>query len=371
MGNKFVERLKKKNNALTQELDPFASVIRTPSPSLNWCFGNTWGLPLGMTLVLWGKPKAGKSLVSNYLTGNVHQQWPEGIVVKFDTEMRDRGQLSRDKASVYGIDRDRYVTYEVNSPDAVFDFITGDIASECEAGADIKMVIIDSITGIKGRREMNRDSIMNQTIGDHALTVQEGLKSILGVQRKYNFSVVLTAHARAEMNLWEIKKGHTTKMQASFGVQHHSEYFLMVDKNDTAAGRSNELGESYADESRKDLKDKAEQTGHKIRCWMQESSVGPKNRTAEFALDYSRGIIETHEEIFRLGLRWGAIQKPNNVTYQIGDSAFRGKKECIEGLRDSTELQQLVLTTLMSMENRIRQDISDEEAVSQLSQAPE
>lgn len=346
MSKDYMKQLQKLEGAVVNQYDPFAHVIQTPSPSVNFCFGNSWGLPQGFSLVLYGPPKGGKSLICNAMIGQLHRDDPEAVVIKFDTEFRELGQLTDEKCKMWGIDRNRYVVYQVNSPAMVFDRIEKDIASMCQDGAPIKMVIIDSIQGIQGRRSMNAESIDVQQIGDHALTIQEGLKRINSVQHTCKFGLVLTCHIRAEMDMLEQRRGNKVKMAASFGLQHHGDYFMFVEPNRTKEGRTGVLGQEFRDETLTDLNDNAERTGHKIRVCMKDSSLGPKGRVGEFTLDYHKGIIDVHEEVFLLGVARGVIEHPNNLTYAFGDKKWSGKPATVEAIRDSNELQSAILTEL-------------------------
>lgn len=351
----WLEKLQKLEGAITEDYNPFNHVIRTPCPSVNFCFGNSHGLPLGYSMVLWGPPKAGKTVICNGMIGQLHQDDPDAIAVKFNTEFRERGQLKDRDYANYGIDRDRYIAYEVNAPALVFDRIQNDIAAMCQEGAPIRLIIVDSITGIQGRREMDSESIDKQQIGDHALTIQTGLKRILPTIRKYNIALVLTAHARAELDMWEIKRGHKTKMQASFGVQHVCEYFMMVEKNATAEGRKDLQGRPFINETIRDLKGDGEMSGHKVQVWMQDSSMGPKDRSGEFTIDYARGIINTHEEVFLLGTECGIIERPNNLVYKFGGFEWKGKPAMLNALEADTELQRSIVKELkrIDLEGRI------------------
>lgn len=340
----LMAKLQKLEGAVTSRANTFAQTIQAPSPSVNFTYGNTWGLPLGFTQVLFGPPKGGKTVICNSMIGQLHKDYPDAVAIKFDTELRERGQMTPEQAELWGIDLDRYLCYSVNSPDMIFDRIEKEIAAACEEGLDVKLVIIDSITGIQGRRAMNADTIMTQQIGDLALTLQEGFKRILPVQRKHNFSVILTAHVRAEMDMQEQMRGNKFKMAASFGVQHYAEYFTFVEPLRTKEGRTDLLGRKFEDDRVSDLNDNAEKTGHKIRVTMKDSSLGPKGRVGVFTLDYRKGIISTHEEVFLLGVNRGVIEKrSNNRIYCFGGREWNGKEAMIEALRSDTDLSRAVL----------------------------
>lgn len=343
MAKDWMKLLQKHEGAVVEEYDPFSHIVRTPSPSVNFCFGNTHGLPQGFTLALYGPPKGGKSVLCNAMIGQMHKDDPEAIAIKFNTEMREMGQLTVEQAKVWGIDRSRYMAYDVNQPELIFDFIEKEVNAYCQEGMPLRLVVIDSITAIQGRRAQNADSILTQQIGDHALTIQDGLKRILAIQRKHKLAVILTAHVRAEMDQLEKMRGNNTKMAASFGVKHHAEYFMMVEPWNSKEGKTDLLGNKLEDESLTDTMGGAERIGHKIRVCMKDSSLGPKGRVGVFTLDYHKGIVNVHEEVFLLGVNRGVIERPNNMTYAFGGKKWAGKPAMLDALKEDTSLREAIL----------------------------
>lgn len=312
---------------------------------MNFTFGKGHGLPRGLTLALGGPPKGGKTLLAKSFIGQLHRDDPQAYALKFNTEFRELGQATpKEDQEVWGIDPSRYVSFEVNSPMLVFDRIEKDIAALCEDGMPLGLVIIDSITGIQGRRAMNADTIETQQIGDLALTLGEGFKRILPVQRKYGFGVILTCHIRAEMDLLEQKRGNKWKMALPLAVQHYAEYSMFIEANRNKEGRTDLSGNEFRDAKLKDLNDNSEQTGHKIRVKMKDSSCGPKGRMGEFTLDYRRGLVNVHEEVFLLGVGRGVIVRPNNLAYSFGEQKWIGKPAALAAIQGSYELQRAILT---------------------------
>jgi RecA/RadA recombinase len=342
--------LQKLDGAIIEDYDPFAHVIQSPSPSFNFIFGKSWGLPQGFTMALAGPPKGGKTILCNLMAGQLHKDDPDALVIKFDTELREVGQMTARDLNMYGIDKNRYLAYGVNSPSQIFDRIEKDIAAKCQDGAPIKLIIIDSLFGIQGRRSENADSIDVQQIGDHALTIQEGLKRILKVQRDNKIALILTTQVRAEMDQLEQKRGNKIKMQAPFAVQHYCEYFVFVEQNRNKEGRSDLSGNEFLDDTLGDIQDNSERTGHKIRIQMKDSSLGPKGRRAEFTLDYNLGIVNVFEEIFLLGLHRGVIEKPNNVSYVYKDRKWAGKQAILDTLKEDVTLQAKIIEDLKRMD---------------------
>ena len=342
-GNKWMTRLAKLDGAVTDRRSIHSQVIDTPSPSVSFCFGQNHGLPLGYTLVLYGPPKSGKSLISSMMIGRLHQADPEAIVARFSTEMRERAQMDENGMKLWGIDPERYIGIETNTPDGVFDTIEHKLAAMCQEGMPLKLVIIDSINSIQGKRALGNDSILDNTIGDLALTIGEGLKRILAVQRKHNFALILVAQVRSELDATERMRGNTTKMAASWALQHHAEYFMAVDQDRTKAGRSSLDGKEFIDDNVADVLDRGDKTAHKIRCTMKDSSLGPKGRSGVLTFDYKRGVINQHEEVFLLGVNRGVIQKPNQLTYSFNGRSWKGQQATLDALKNEKELYDDVL----------------------------
>lgn len=159
-------------------------------------------------------------------------------------------------------------------------------------------------------------------------------------------ALIMTAHVRAEMDALEQKRGNKTRMAASFGLQHHTEYFLYVERNRNKEARADILGNEFKDGELADMAGNEDVTAHKIRAIMKANSMGPAGRTGEFTLDYNRGIINTHEEVFLLGINRGIIDRPNNRTYVFGGKEWNSKEAAVNALRDYPEVAQEILKEL-------------------------
>jgi RecA/RadA recombinase len=332
--NKWMKELSALDGAVNKEYNPFLreNIIRSDSPSLNWIFGKGSGIPRGYSAVFFGEPKAGKSLISNLFAGALHKQDPEAMVIKFNTEMREEGQM----ADYWGIDSDRYIAYNVNKAEDIFDRIVKDINDMCNDGMPLKMIIIDSLQGIQGMREAQADSVTNQQIGDSALTIQKGLKAILPILRKHRISFIATSHVRA--NLDAGMYGPKMKMAGAWAQKHFFEYFVEVKRDNSKDGKMDVLGKSFENEGVKDFKGNKERTGHKIYVTMAESSTGVAGRSGEFTLNYTEGLINIEEEVFNIAKNLGLVEQPNNRTYVVDGKSFTSKADFYNALKSDPEM---------------------------------
>jgi len=326
--------LLKVNGAIVEKNNPFNDVVTSHSPSLNWIFGNTHGAPCGYTTVFWGPPKGGKTLIINDFISKLHQDDLEAMVIRFDTE--HRAELQR---NFYNVDDDRLLTIQTNNPMDVFDTIEKSIAAEIQNKKKIKIVVIDSLNAIRGRRSFNSDSIESLTIGDLALTLQEGFQRILPIIRYHKIALLCTVQARAEMDQGEKMRGKVIKPAISKGVYHLCEYIVKVEE------RQNKDSQ-IVDEDKTDMAKKGAIIGHKIKAVMEHSSCSPKGRAAEFTIDYKKGIINIGEEVATLGINQQIFVRPNNRTYEFEDKVFHSRDSLNDSLENDLDLRNKVIETL-------------------------
>lgn len=332
MANKWMKQLSSMEGAVDKEYNPFAeeNVLKSTSPSLNWTFGKGSGLPFGYGVILYGPPKSGKSLISNLFAGALHKQDPEAMAMKFNTELREAGQMS----DYWGIDQDRYIAYDVNEPELIFDRIKNEIKPMLDEGMPLKLIIIDSLQQIQGVKQGNRESMTHHIMGDKARTIQDGLELILPIIRRHRIALICTAHIRANFDAGMY--GPKERMSGGHAQKHYFEYFMEVKKDGSAESK-------IEDDSIKDFKGKKEIIGHKIFVKMSESSVGVAGRTGQFTLSYDKGLINTAEEIATLAKTLNLVEMPNNRTYIVGDKKYSSKAEFFQALEQDEELAQSLL----------------------------
>jgi len=341
MAKNFLERLLKVEHAVNPQahFNPHDYVLESPSPSFNFMFGNAHGMAQDSTMMVFGPGKCGKSLIANAMIGQLHKNDPEAYAIKFDSEFREHAQNGPKQRKMWGIDDSRYVCHQTNSPKNIFNYISKDVNEMCKDGMPLRLVVIDSLGKILGRRAEETGDIEVQQRGDHALTIQNGLDQILATQKKYRFGLILVCHAKAEQDPLEVQRGNKWRPGIATAGMHYAEYFVLMEPNRTVAGRKDMLENEFKDESRTDMAGNSEQVAHKIRAKMLDSSLGPKKRVAEFTFGYGTGFINTHEEVFVLGVGQGIISKPNNVSYECNGKTFRGKAAMLEALKEPAMAQ--------------------------------
>lgn len=334
---KWMKQLRKSSAAVNYEevMKQELQVAKSPSPGINYLFGKKQGLLAGYSMLIYGPPKSGKTLFSLAFAGQLHKDDPDAIVLHFDTEMRETVPTW---AKAFGIDLNRIVSYSTNNPEEIFDFIANDVKAMIEDGAPIKMIIIDSLEGINYPKEANSDSTTNHIIGDASAYLKRGMKAILPVIRKNKLYNIMCQHVRANMDP-NMAKYKPWTVPGGFALKHSVESWLLCQKIEAKDSKT-------FDSAVKDGSGNAIQTGHAIRVKMEENSIGPQNRSVEVHLSYTQGIVDQHLEIAELAVNMNLVERPNNMTYILGDKKWVGFNNFAEAIKQDEELSKELITKI-------------------------
>ena len=348
----WARSLRKLGAVSEEHVDIHKSVIRTRSPSVNSTFGNGWGLPRGYSLLLGGPPKGGKSTTANDMIGACHQDYPDGIVIKINTEFKENAEMTPEAFRKWGIDKKRYICYEKNEA-TLFDFILDEIQPMVQDGMPLVLLVIDSVNNIQGRRAAGSDSIMDFLIGDQAQTLQDGMMRIMPFLRRHNVACVLTCHVGAEMDRAEQMRGNTHRMKVAHGLKHRIEYWAFVEPVITAAGKLDLRKQTYDDPkgfvTPKGEKEHVDARAHRIKFTMKAASFAPVGRIGEYTYNYATGIVAQEEEVFKLADLNGLIKQEGSF-YSYGDKRWHGLPATLDAIRDDPKLQSAILLDLQRID---------------------
>jgi RecA/RadA recombinase len=361
MGNKWLEQLRAYDDSVDYQYDSFATqnCLYTPSPYFNWIFANkSGGIPKNASILFYSEQKAGKSLSIYAIILEMQKREDEFLDKKgkhipddekshaiiFNTELR--GQLQHDVFPA--IDKDRMTIYDTKDPVEIFDRIENDIKAMVQDGFPLRIIAIDSLTNIQGVKRKDAESVGDHLVGDHALTVQIGLDKLVPFCKRNKILLIGTEQMRDKMDASKYES--KIKSAATWATKHTFEYQISLKRAGAAEDKADIDGKTF-EEDIKDARDNKLLTGHKIYVKMEGSSLGPQMRSGVFTVDYKKGIINQHEEVFFLGKNTGVI-KLEGQTYNFGNYKARGQANFATTIKDTPELYKAILDSVIKLDDK-------------------
>lgn len=346
--NPWLKQLRAYDDTVDYEYDSFApeNCLYTPSPYFNWIFANkSNGIPRNSSILLLSEQKAGKSLSCYAIVEEMQRRDPEGIAIYFNTELR--GALQHNVFS--GLDKGRFVIYDTKDPEEIFDRVEKDIKAMVQDGMPLRIIIIDSLTNIQGIKRRDADSVSDHLRGDHALTIQTGLDKLVPFCKRNKILLIGTSQMRANQN--KGTHGPDTQMAESWTVKHTFEYFISLKRAGDADDKKDMDGKTFEEEGMKDARENKLLTGHKIYVKCEANSIGPQGRAGVFTMDYEKGIINKHEEVFFLGKNTGVITLQGQ-TYSFGPHSIRGQAAFAGLIRDNPDLYNGIVEAVKKLDEK-------------------
>lgn len=355
MANKWLKQLRSYDDAVDYDYDSFApeNCLYTPSPYFNWIFANkSHGVPKNSSILLLSEQKAGKSLSCYAMILEMQRREkaakvPEDLrshAIYYNTELR--GQLQHDVFPE--IDKNYMTIYDTKDPVEIFDRIEKDIKPMVQDGMPLRIIVLDSLTNIQGIKRKDADSVGDHLRGDHALTIQTGLDKLVPFCKQNKILLIGTSQIRANQKAGA--GGPDTQMAESWLVKHTFEYFISLKRAGAAEDKKDMDGKTF-EEDKKDARDQKLLTGHKIFVKCEANSIGPQGRAGVFTMDYQKGIINQHEEVFFLGKNAGVI-KLEGQTYSFGNHSIRGQAAFANLIKNDSELAKAILEEVRKLDEK-------------------
>jgi hypothetical protein len=259
-----------------------------------------------------------------------------------------RGKYQKDLFK--GIDPDYLQAYDTNRPENIFDRFEKDFLPLIQDGMKIGLVAFDSITMIAGTKSLDDRSVNDHLVGDKALTIGKGWEKVIPIFKQYCIPYFGVEQMRKNIDT-KNPYAPTEKMAGVFATKHAFEYFISIKRAGSADDKKDLDGKAFENEEIKDARGNKDRTGHKIYFKMEQSSLGTDGRAGVLTLDYSKGIINTHEEIFELGKNTGVI-KLEGQTYSFGAFKVRGQSNFANAIKDDAEMAKAILEEVRKLDDK-------------------
>jgi len=353
--------LKDEKNVLAADAKAYKKVL-TSSPSLNWALDVTHG----HTVCIYGPEGSGKSLLSMMYTGSMMQADPDACAVLITTEMR---VPTPERLIALGIDPDRLLIRQANTLHDVFDWISSNdekfvnsdgtkggpgLHYALQQGFNCKALIIDSIKGISGPKEIAADTYEKDIMGDLSKFLNPALRGILPIIRKYELMTIFVQQVSMNMNPDEVKyQNKKWTVPSGQALKHFCESMALVERVESKDSK-------IFDDTMQSIRELPVQVGHTVRVRVEKQNLGTPFREAQFRINYKEGVVNTGLEIATLAANLGVIRHPVNpdtgkeivAQWIFTDRKWIGFANLVKDCEASPELQRELMAAIESMDKQ-------------------
>lgn len=309
-------------------------VVGTGSPSLDDAlFG---GLCYGRIAQFYGPPHSGKTLMTMLAIVEAQQINKTSKQLFIDAE----GTFSVIWAETLGIDLSRVIVIEgdtaVNGR-KLFELLLGVPKEDkqhiligkskegfldkiCDKTLDFNLIVLDSLGAIIAPGE-DVSAIGKANIAIMPRFLSSTMKKLSLEVKKANIPFIIINHKREVLDPY-------ASVSHTFAGGNTYTHFLS----------SNIYFEAITRKDAQILDENDKKIGHTIRAKVEKNKAGPTPRQCEFKVDFSKGIVDKHEEIAKLAVDNGIIEKPTSVSHQYKDKKWVGFGKVCDALKEDPVL---------------------------------
>ena len=302
--------------------------IKTGSPKLDEAIG-IGGIPMGRITQLAGQESSGKTMLALSCIREYLNQNPENTALFIDAEYT----YDPAWAEKQGVDTSRVMVIKTNDAKAIFEGLIGTvkinkttkkvsknmkgILDHVIEGTDprfknLGIIVLDSIAVLNTPLELAAE-VGKANMAPIPRFMSTELKKLTPIVAQANVAFIGINQVR--VNLGQMF-GDPSTSPGGKALKHACS--LMLNMAPVFAA-----GSVIEDDS-------GERVGHTVRAKIEKNKVGAPFKQAEYKIEYQKGVVETHEEVFSLAIDYGLIVRPNNQMYEIAGESVRGKDAAMQ-----------------------------------------
>lgn len=295
--------------------------IASGSPSLDDALG-VGGLPCGRIIQYAGKESSGKTLMSLMAIREWQKLNPKNWAFFIDAEYT----LDLSWAQQLGVDTSskRLIIYKENGGAKIFSRLCGipnkepekpktkpgllDIV-KAQGGSEnsgLGIIVLDSIAAIAPPMEMS-SAPGKPNIALLGRFLPPELRKLTPLLAETGVMFIAINQVRTDPGkMW----GDPTTTPGGSALKHYHSAMVHFIPLGSADSKIIENGV---------------QVGHRVKARMDKNKVAPPFKSGEFDIRYTEGLTNKHIEAADLAIKYGVINRPNNVMYEYGDQKIKGK----------------------------------------------
>lgn len=309
-------------------------VITTGSYALDDAIG-VWGLPKGRLVQYAGKESSGKTLMSLVAIREWQKLDPDNWAVFVDAEFT----YNRAWAEKLGVDNDRVFLIKENDGQKIWNILCGVphkemgkakskmgiLDMEVKEPSGLGIVVLDSVAAVQPPIEMTKE-VGNTNIAPMGRFLPDALRRLTPLLAQTGVVFIAINQVRVDVGkMW----GDPTSTPGGKAWKHACSVMVHFTTSDSKdSWFINDVGTKY---------------GHIAGARIDKNKVSFPMCKCNFEVEYEVGIVHRHKEVFDLGVKYGVIERPNNVTYVYGDYKWKGAENCQTAIVENNLLDEVLL----------------------------
>ena len=303
-----------------------ADVISTGSYALDSTIG-IGGVPRGRITQFAGAEASGKTLLALSIVKNWQAQHPDNWALWIDAEY----SFNQAWAKTLGVDVTRLSVIPENLGSVIFNMLCGipntknpekkdklgvldEFIMQGEANR-CGLIVIDSIAAIEPPVEAAYE-VGKQNMAAMARFMPQALRRLAPLINEANVALVAINQLRVDPG---VQYGNPETSPGGRAWKHFCR--LMI--NFAKVNAKEELILNAEDEP----------IGHTVRAKIQKNSFAIP-RDTKFVIKYLEGVANHNVEMLDLGVKFGVVQRPNNVMYVYDSQKWKGRETVEEAFLD-------------------------------------
>ena len=321
--SKFEEFMSKFSPKEQKEIKVASEIetIRLPLASRGLTFALGGGIGRGRITLVYGNQSSGKTMLA---LQSIAKWQKDGLVCAFiDAEKAFDAEF----AKKLGVNIDELIVFNECSQATVTDIFDKLLINEIDA------IVLDSISDIAPNQFIDKDGSMKESENTKQIGAQsKAIKSMIDHihYSNKNTAVVLLSQTTTQIESMYVKQvphGGKKPLFASSSI-------IRLTSSGTDAKQIK--GEHYEGNV---LVERP--IGRHVEAVVEKNKLGLQNSTAEYDIYYGGQMlgIDQAGELLDMCLRYGVVDKPNNVTHEYKNYKWRGRGATIEAIRMTPGLE--------------------------------
>jgi len=320
-------------------------VITSGSIALDDILG-VWGLPKGRIIQYAGKESSGKTLMSLMAIKEWQMLDPDNWAVFIDAEYT----YNKAWAEKLGVDNDRVFLIKENDGVKIFTALCGVphkelgkekakpgiLDMEAEEPSGLGIIVLDSVAAMQAPVESTK-TVGNTNMAPMGRFLPDALKRLTPLLSKTGVAFIAINQVRVDLGKMF---GDPTSTPGGKAWKHYCSVMLHF--------TSSESKESWF------LDDNGTKYGHIVGARVDKNKVACPNSKCNFDVKYESGISNRHKEVFDIGVKYGVIQRPNNVSYLYEDYKWKGKEACIKAILENNLQDEILVKSKESKASGVK-----------------